>query len=485
MQPRRSAPIRSALWFFAGLTLAAPAAAQTTSTVKVTAGTALATIPSLAFGINSAVWDGHMLDAAISGLLTKAGISAIRYPGGSTSDGYNWQTHSIVPGQGSFANPNNRFDSFMGLVKSTGATPIITVNYGSNTSGNGGGTPAFAASWVQYANKTAGYGVKYWEVGNEIYGNGEYGAHWETDLHGAHDPSTYGSNVALFAKAMKAFDSSIKVGAVLTAPGNWPDGQSPDWNSNVLAKCGTAIDFVIVHWYPQNPGGESDAGLLSSTQSIPGMVTKLRTLLTSFGGSNAANIQILVTETNSVSSNPGKQTISIVNPLFIADNVMGWLEKGVTSVDVWALHNGATSGNTSGSLHGTSTFGDYGILSSGGSGEPAANTPFPTYFGLQMLSKLGKSGDRMVAASSSNGLLAVHAVRPSAGGLNLLLINKDPKNKVTATVSLSGFTPAGTGTKFTYSESNSGSIVSASLSGIGTSFSITVGPYSLTTVALK
>jgi len=369
-------------------------------------------------------------------------------------------------------------------VNSTRATPIITVNYGSNTSDNGGGTTAFAASWVKYANVTKGYGVKYWEVGNEVYGNGEYGAHWEEDLHSAHDPSTYGANVAQFASAMKAVDSTIKVGAVLTTPGNWPDGVSPDWNSGVLTKCGSVIDFVIVHWYPQNPGSESDAGLLASPQNIAGMVTKLKSLLKSFGGTNSGRIQILVTETNSVSSDPGKQTVSIVNPLFVADNMMSWLENGVTSVDVWALHNGSTAGNTSSSLHGTATFGDYGILSNATSGEPAADTPFPTYYGMQMLSKLGKAGDRMVAATSSNNLLSVHAVRPASGGLALLLINKDPKNKTTATISLSGFTPAGSGSIDTYSETSNG-IVSSGISGVGSSLSYTAAPYTLTAIVLK
>jgi hypothetical protein len=473
-----------ALPLLATVFLTSPGSAQTTSTVQITAGTTLTTIPALAFGINTAVWDGDMLDAAVPGLLTKAGISAIRYPGGSTSDDYNWQTNSIVPNQGGFANANNTFDAFMGLVKSTGTTPIITVNYGSNTTGNGGGTPAFAASWVNYANVTKGYGVKYWEVGNEVYGNGEYGAHWETDLHSALDPSTYGANVALFASAMKAVDPTIKVGAVLTAPGNWPDGVSPNWNTNVLTKCGTSIDFVIVHWYPQNPGSESDSGLLSSTQTIAGMVSAVRSLLATFGGANAANIQILVTETNSVSSDPGKQTISIVNSLFVADDIMDWLEKGVTSVDVWALHNGSTAGNISSSLFGTATFGDYGILSNATSGEPAADSPFPTYYGMQMLSKLGKAGDTMVAASSSNGLLSVHAVRQAGGNLALLLINKDPANIISANVSVSGFTPVGSATVYSYAPSSS-AIGTSSGGSLGASFTFAAPPYTLTTIVLS
>ncbi len=472
--------------------MATPCAhAQTSATVAVNTGTALATISPNAFGINTAVWDSVLTDTKLPGLIGGAGITAMRYPGGSTADTYNWQTNSINPNLGGYANPSNNFDNFMTLAKAAGATPVITVNYGSDTAGTGGGTPAFAAAWVQYANITKGYGVKYWEVGNEIYGNGEYGGAWETDLHAAHDPTTYGSNVALFASAMKAIDPTIKVGAVLTAPGNWPDGQTPNWNTNVLAQCGSAIDFVIVHWYPQSPGSETDAGLLQAPQGgsatgngIATMVAKVRSLLSTYGGANAGNIQILVTEMNSVSYNVGKQTVSLVNALFLADGLLTWLENGVTNVDVWDLYNGAnTGGNNASSLYGTANYGDYGILSSGGSVEPALDTPFPAYYGLQMLTALGHAGDTLVPASSSNSLLSVHAVKQAGGNLALLLINKDPANTDTVSVSVAGYTPAATGTSYTYGKSST-AITSAGVTGLGGSFSVAAPPYSLTTIVM-
>jgi len=470
---------------------ASSAVAQTSSSVSVNVGTALSVIPGSGVGLNTAVWDGNLLDTAVPSLLTTAGIGALRFPGGSTSDDYNWQTDSIVTGQGGYANPANTFDAFMGVAKAVGATPIITVNYGSNTAGNGGGTPAFAASWVTYSNVTKGYGVKYWEVGNEVYGNGEYGGAWETDLHAAHDPTTYGANVAQYAAAMKAADPTIKVGAVLTAPGYWPDGQSPNWNTNVLAQCGTAIDFVIVHWYPQNPGSESDAVLLAAPQSgingapgVAAMVSKLRTLIGQYAGSNAAHVEILVTEMNSVSSDPGKQTLSVVNALFNADGVATWLENGVTSVDVWDLHNGSTVGNNSSSLFGTATFGDYGILSNASAGEPALDTPFATYYGLQMLKSLGKAGDTLVAATSSNSLLSAHAVHQANGNLAVLLVNKDPTNNTTANVSVAGYVPAASGSVLTYGKTSS-SITSTTVTGLGSSFTVAAAPYSLTTVVLS
>src|SRR5579862_7689392 len=215
---------------------AARSCAQANATVTVNAGSPVGTIPAHAFGINTGVWDGNLLDAQVPGLLGQAGVTMLRYPGGSTSDVYHWQTNSGTAGTGAYTNSNDTFDAFMGVVHSIGsnATPIITVNYGSNAAGTAGGDPNEAAAWVKYSNVTKGYGVKYWEIGNEIYGNGEYGADWEEDLHTAHDPTTYGANVLAYITAMKAQDPTVKVGAVVCAPGNWPDGVSPNWNQNVL-----------------------------------------------------------------------------------------------------------------------------------------------------------------------------------------------------------------------------------------------------------
>jgi hypothetical protein len=466
------------------LALSVPTWAQTAATVTVNAGTTVGTIPTAAFGVNTAVWDGNLLDSSVPGLLSQAGVTALRFPGGSTADVYHWQNNSATAGTGQYINSSDTFDAFVGVAQKAGATPVITVNYGSNAAGNAGGDPNEAASWVNYANNTKKYGIKYWEVGNEIYGNGEYGSAWEEDLHSDHSPTAYGNNVVSFVNAMKAQDPTIKVGAVLTAPGAWPDGQSPDWNSNVLAACGSKIDFVIVHWYAQEPGSESDSGLLSSTSKISGMVTKLKSLISQYCGSNAPNVQIFVTETNSVSYNPGKQTVGLVNALFLADDYMDWLEGGAANVDWWDLHNGPMTGdNNSSSLYGSANYGDYGLLSVGQSPEPAAETPVPAYYGLQILTDLGKSGDSLVSATSNQSLLAVHAVKQANGNLALLLINKDPSNSYAANVSISGYTPAGASTVYTYGKSSS-SITSASGTA-GANFVQTVPPYSLITVVLK
>lgn len=486
----------------------------TAASATVNASSSLGQIPGTAFGVNDAVWDGNLLDSSLPGLLSNAGVKMMRYPGGSTSDVYHWQSNSTVPNQ-SYANPNNTFDAFMGQVQATGAQAMITVNYGS-------GTPQEAANWVQYANEGGtsytgpvptypggsatghNYGVKYWEIGNELYGNGTYGADWEYDVNGL-GPATYANNVVLYSQAMKAVDPTIKVGVVLTSPGNWPDGQtsasSPQpWNDTVLPIACSSIDFVIAHWYAQGPTGESDSGLLNApengegtsvsyTPSIPSMVASLRSEINKYCGARASSIQIMVTETNSVSYNTGKQTVSLVNGLFLDDNYMTWLENGVANVDWWDIHNGASGGNNnSSSLYGDAQYGDYGMLSNGSCAssticEPPAETPFPPYYALQMLTHLGQAGDTMVSSSASNSLLAIHAVRQANGQLAIMIINKDPNTTYDVTLSLSGFSATGTATVYRYGE-NSAAISASAQPVSGSMLTVSVAPYSTNTVVL-
>lgn len=470
------------------------AMAATAAQVTINANQSLGSLTSASEGMNVAIWDGNMLDSASTTAISNAHVGVLRYPGGSASDIYHWQSHT--EDNGGYVNPSDTFDAFMGVAQSSGAQAMITVNYGS-------GTPQEAAGWVHYANKGGSgyngpvptysggsstghtYGIKYWEIGNEVYGDGTYGSTWENNTHGL-GPATYASNVVSFSQAMKAVDSSIKVGAVLTTPGNWPDGvtnsTSPQpWNTTVLSTACSAIDFVIIHWYPQAPGSESDSSLLSDTSQIAGMASTVRSEINQYCGSHANAVQIMLTETNSVSYNPGKQTVSLVNALYLADNYMDWLENGIANVDWWNLHNGPSTGNNnSSSLYGSAQYGDYGVLSVGTSPEPAADTPFPPYYGLQMLSHLFKAGDTMVSSSSNQSLVAVHAVKQASGSLAVLLVNKDPSNSYTVSLALNGYSASSSATVYTYGE-NSSAITSAS----GSSSSVTIAPYSLTTVVLQ
>jgi hypothetical protein len=198
-------------------TITGTAARAATAAVRVTvnANEGLGTVPDTAYGLNQAVWDGNMNTEASVDLLGRAGVQMMRYPGGSYGDGYHWQTNTVSGG--GWVAPGTDFDSFMGTTKSVGAQAMVIANYGS-------GTPEEAAGWVRYANVTKGYGVKYWEIGNEVFGNGYYGADWELDYHTSKSPTTYANNVVQYVQAMKAVDPTIKIGVVLTLPNSWPDG---------------------------------------------------------------------------------------------------------------------------------------------------------------------------------------------------------------------------------------------------------------------
>jgi hypothetical protein len=469
----------------------------------------------IAVGVNAAAWDGHLVDAELPGLLRGAGVQTLRYPGGSTSDNYHWLSNTPDdPAQGG-TTPSAHFDAFMAVAKAIRAQAMITVNYGS-------GTAKEAADWVRYANRGGrhysgpvptypgasrtghNYGITYWEVGNEVYGDGTYGATWEVN-HQAHDPTIYANGVVSYSAAMKAVDPSIKLGMVLTAPGNWPDGQtsatSPQpWNDTVLPIACAAVDFVVLHWYAQGPTGESDAALLASsdkgestpvsyTPDIPTMMATAKSAIAKYCGAHAAAVQVMVTETNSVSYNPGKQTTSLVNALFLADQVTTWLENGVTNVDWWGIHNSPFDGNIDAALYGSYGFGDYGILSVGmttanGAVEPPANTPFPSYYGLQMLSHLyERAGGTLLDTTSSNDLVAVHAIRQCDGSVNVMLINKAPGATYKVTVSLPGDVLHGIATVMSYGK-NSAMLTASQKAVRGTSFTIALEPYSLTTVKL-
>ncbi len=465
-----------------------PAAGAQTLTVSVTvnATAGLGVIPQGAIGLNTAVYDSDMNDTAIPGLLKAAGIDAMRYPGGSYSDIFNWQANTAAGG--GFVAPGTTFASFMTTAQGVGAAPIVTVNYGT-------GTPSLAAAWVSNA-RSGGDNVKFWEVGNEVYGNGTYGAQWEADSRcdtsaggspvtigsepsQTYDcgPSTYARNFLAYQSAMQAADANAKVCAVLTTPGFWPDGvtnsQYPQsWNQTVLTALGSHTQCVIVHYYP---GGSSAAGMLTDPQDIAGIVSSLHSEVGQYAGiASPASVPIIVTETNStvdLDTQPGA--------LFTADMYLTWLENGAANVDYWNEHNGEGTVSAPG---GVTDFGDQGMFSnasdSGGTPEPATDTPFAPYYAVAMLSKIGGPGDEMVTSTSGNSLVRVHAVRTAGGALNVLIDNEDPANSYTVSLAYGGFTPSGSPTIYTFGASAS-SITSTSQSSAS---SVTAGPYSLTVV---
>jgi alpha-L-arabinofuranosidase len=460
--------------------------------VTVNAAQPVRTVDARHFAVNTAVWDADFDTANTINLLTSMGAQALRFPGGSLSDDYHWATNTTDSNTWQWA---TSFDQFAQVATTVGAQAFITANYGS-------GTPAEAASWVQESNVTHHYGFKYWEIGNECYGS------WETDTNTvAHDPYTYAQRFQQYYTQMKAIDPTIKVGAVaVTGEDSYANntnhpvvnprtGQTHNgWTPVMLAtmhSLGVTPDFLIYHRYAQAPGAESDSGLLLSNGSWSTDAADLRQQLSDYLGTAAPSVELDCTENNSVYTNPGKQTTSLVNGLFLADSICAAMNTEFNSVVWWDLRNGQeTTNNNSSSLYGWRQYGDYGVVDSIDPAAPADT--YPTWYVDRLLQHFARGGDQLISAASDYPLVSVCAAERTKGGLTLLIVNKSPSNAFNTNITISGASPGSAGTLYSYgipqdnaAETGIGSadIATSPVTGLSTNFSYSFPAYSANVIA--
>jgi alpha-N-arabinofuranosidase len=511
--------------------------------LTVDAGKVIRTVDPRMYGINLAIWDRMLGQPITADILATLGEGAVRFPGGSGSDVYDWHA-GRNPGRRGGRWPTD-VTTFARVTEAQKAQPFITLNYGS-------GTPQEAAAWVAYYNddprsavplgvdarnvnwQTAGYwaslrgaapqpkddglnslrmshqapfGFKDWEVGNECYGG------WENDLHGApgsgltgapHDPYTYAQAFAGFYKQMLAVDPTIHVGAVIVTPETGygdPSHSVPSpekggapvtgWTPVVLStlkSLGVTPHFLIYHSYAQNPGHENDAMLLQAGARLQSDAREVRRMAVDYLGAPGKTIELDLTELNSVSANPGKQSTSLVNGLFMADALGNVAQTEFNACTWWDMRNGTTNANNSPELYGRRQFGDYGLVSSGGPGI-APNTPYPTYYAAKLLTHWARGGDAIVTATSSYPLLSIHAARLAKGQLALMIVNKHPTVDLHARIALSGFAPApGNAVIYSYGKQNdlqNTDLTTGTVAVSGTTIDLAVPSYSMNVLVLN
>src|SRR2546429_545668 len=410
--------------------------AAATATITVNAANIIGPVDQRMFGINTAIWDSAFNTDTTRSMFQEMGVQALRFPGGSLSDEYHWSTNTSRNNTWTWA---TSFDAFASVALTTRAQGYITANYGS-------GTAQEAADWVRYSNIAKGYNFKYWEVGNENFGS------WEYDTHAVQwDPYTYAVAFRDYVILMKAADPTIKVGAVVTTgedsyinntnhsavnprTGRTHNGWTPVMLAT-LKSLGVTPDFAIYHRYEQAPGQESDSLLLQSAKSWPNDAANLRQQLTDYLGAAGSNVELVVTEHNSVYSNPGKQTTNLVNGLFMADSLGKILKTEFKALLWWDLRNGQeNNNNNSSSLYGWRLYGDYGILS-------PQSVRYPSFYIIKLMRYFARGGDTVVRATSDNPLLAVYAAKRANGSLTLLLINKSPNQAQPASIWINDYVP--------------------------------------------
>jgi hypothetical protein len=480
------------------------------------------------FGIHTSVYDDAMQRPHIPELLRNIGIGTLRYPGGGYADIYHWSTNTLngwkaTDVKGRLANGTD-FGNFAKLLDRVGGEAIITVNYGTNLRGTGPGEPAEAAAWVAYAGaspddphligmdssgidwRTSGYWatmrasspvdpddgynflriahpqplhIRYWEIGNEVFGNGYYGGNgYEQDRHAPYNrrlrddlqtrpgaaelsPAAYGRGMVEFARAMKAVNPHISIGAVLNTP-PMDYGWGPDWDREVLLACSQKINFVSVHWYAGDfsrfgSSEAQDATLLEApANEVPRMTAELQNLFDRYAG--ARNLQFAVTEIN---ARPGARNATPLG-LFAADAYAGLAERGAINIDWLELHHPSFLKHRD-------------------------NSPGPAYFGIQMVHLLLDVGDGFVPARSSINSLSTHAARRADGSIAVMLINKDPVREASVEVTIEEFTPASSGTRFDWGPSAPPTgyrVRQLQIANLGSHFNIKVPAYTVTDVVL-
>ena len=176
----------------------------------------------------------------------------LRWPGGNVAQDYHWRwgvgprdgrptwvnlSWKNEPEPGDFGT-----DEYLAFSRAVGAEPTLTVNVDGR-----GATPEEAAAWVEYCNGSATsrygamraanghpapYGVRYWEMGNEIWGD------W---VRGHSDAASYARNLTRYAEAMRRADPSIRLIAV--------GDNDMAWNRAVLRAAGRHVDVLAVHHY--------------------------------------------------------------------------------------------------------------------------------------------------------------------------------------------------------------------------------------------
>jgi alpha-N-arabinofuranosidase len=180
------------------------------------------------------------------------GPAFVRWPGGNVAQDYHW-IWGVGPRDErpewinlSWWNEREPSDfgthEFIRFCGNLGAEPHLVVNVEGR-----GATAEEAAAWVEYVNGAATtthgairaahgspepYGVRTWEIGNEIWGN------W---VRGHSDAETYARNFLRYREAMLAVDPSLRLIAV--------GDNDMAWNRTVLTRTGARFDYLAVHHY--------------------------------------------------------------------------------------------------------------------------------------------------------------------------------------------------------------------------------------------
>jgi alpha-L-arabinofuranosidase len=194
-------------------------------------------------------------------LLKELGAPMYRWPGGNFVSGYDWRDGigdrdrrppRKNPAWTGVEHNDVGLDEFLVFCEEVDAEPLIAVNTGFGDDYSAaqeveycnGSTDTIGGGWRVKNGRAAPYGVKYWCVGNEMFGNWQLG--YMALPH-------YAQKHNLVAKAMRKADPSIE----LIAVGNFDPKDPTKWSEGMLKDCHEQMDYISEHYYRgRTPWGE-------------------------------------------------------------------------------------------------------------------------------------------------------------------------------------------------------------------------------------
>jgi alpha-N-arabinofuranosidase len=193
-------------------------------------------------------------------LLKQLGATMYRWPGGNFVSGYDWRDgigdRDRRPPR---KNPawtgaeHNDFglDEFIDFCREVGAEPVIAANTGFGDAYSAaqeveycnGSADTIGGSWRAKNGHSKPYGVKYWCVGNEMWGP------WQL---GFMQLSQYTLKHNQVAEAMWKVDPSIRLigsGQLGTINREHDPGEKRDWSRAMLEQCADHMNYLSEHFY--------------------------------------------------------------------------------------------------------------------------------------------------------------------------------------------------------------------------------------------
>jgi hypothetical protein len=271
-----------------------------------------------------------------------------------------------------------------------------------------------AADWVRYDRGR----TKFWEIGNEVFGNWEAGYRIDRTLNKDGQPeyitpALYGQHCLVFIDSMKKAAQEtgavIKIGVVMVEA----SATSLGWNQAVAQQVGDKADFYVVHSYYTPYNSNSDVATVLNSYSKTESYKKF--VWDEVTKAGKPKLPVALTEYNifAVGSN---QPVSHANGMHAVLVTGETMKFGYGAAVRWDLANGWDNGN------------DHGMFSFN---EPSLSnyTPHPAFYHLYYLQR--HTGDVLLnsAVTGSAGIVTIPTAF-SSGHIGAAMVNTTKNQKV-------------------------------------------------------